>query len=77
MKIEILGTGCQKCVKLYANTMLAVKQLGLTAAEVSKVEDFQKIREYDVMSTPAIAVDGKVISAGKLMSVEEIKNLLV
>jgi small redox-active disulfide protein 2 len=76
MKIEILGMGCHKCVKLYANTVLAVKEMGLTAAEVLKVEDFQKIREYGVLSTPAVAVDGKVISAGKLLSTEEIKRLL-
>ena len=75
MKIEILGTGCAKCKKLYENTLEAVKQSG-KEAEVSKVEDIKKIVEYGVMSTPAIVVDGVVKASGKLLSPEEIKRML-
>jgi small redox-active disulfide protein 2 len=75
MKIEILGTGCAKCKKLYENALEAVKQSGKEAS-VSKVEDIRKIMEYGVMSTPAIVVDGVVKASGKLVSPEEIKAML-
>jgi small redox-active disulfide protein 2 len=76
MKIEILGTGCAKCKKLYENTLEAVKLSG-KEAEVTKVEDIKKIVEYGVMSTPAIAVDGVVKASGKLLSPDEIKKMLL
>jgi len=75
MKIEILGTGCAKCKKLYENTLEAVKQSG-KEAQVSKVEDIKEIMGYGVMSTPAIVVDGVVKVSGKLVSPEEIKAML-
>jgi len=75
MKIEILGTGCAKCKKLYENAVEAVKQSG-KEAEVSKVEDIKQIMAYGVMSTPAIVVDGEVKASGKLVSPEEIKAML-
>ena len=75
MKIEILGTGCPKCKKLFQNTEEAVKDLNLEA-EVVKVEDIQKIMNAGVMMTPAFAVDGEVKSTGKVLSVDEIKNIL-
>jgi len=75
MKIEILGTGCAKCKKLYENAVDAVKQSG-KEAEVVKVEDIQKIMAYGVMSTPALVVDGVVKTAGKLVSPQEIIGML-
>lgn len=75
MNIKILGTGCKKCKKLEANTREAVQELGLDAS-VEKVEDIQGIMSYKVMSTPALVVDEKVVSAGKLLSAKEIKALL-
>ncbi len=75
MKIEILGSGCAKCRKLYENTLEAVRESG-KEAEVAKVEDIKKIMEYGVMSTPAIVVDGVVKSSGKLLSPKEIKGML-
>ena len=75
MKIEILGTGCPKCKKLFQNTEEAVKNLNL-AAEVLKVEDIQKIMDAGVMMTPAIVVDSEVKSVGKVLSVDEIKKIL-
>ncbi len=75
MKIQILGTGCAKCVKLTHNAEEAVKQMGANA-EVEKVTDIKKIMELGVMMTPGFAIDGQVKSVGKVLSVEEIKKLL-
>ena len=75
MKIEILGTGCPKCKKLFENAQEAVKNLA-TSADVIKVEDIQQIMNAGVMITPAIAVDGEVKSAGKVLSVDEIKKII-
>lgn len=76
MKIEILGVGCPKCKQLTANAEIAVKELNINA-EISKVSDIGKIVEYDVMITPALVVDGTVVSAGKVLSKEEIKKILI
>ncbi len=73
MKIEILGMGCPKCKKLYENAQIAVKEAGVEA-EISKVEDIAKITEYAVMMTPALVIDGKVRSAGRIPSSDEIKG---
>jgi len=75
MKIEILGSGCKKCIDLANNTKEALAQLGIDA-EVEKISDIMKIMEYKVLTTPGIVVDGEVKSSGKLISVEEIKELL-
>lgn len=75
MKIEILGVGCLKCKQLAANAEEAVKELNLQA-EIGKVADIDKITEYGVMITPALAVDGTVVSAGKVLSKDEIKRLI-
>ncbi len=75
MKIEILGSGCAKCRKLYENTLEALGESGVEA-EVAKVEDIKKIMGYGVMSTPAIVVDGVVKASGKVLSSKEIKALL-
>ncbi len=75
MKIEILGTGCAKCKQLEKNVLAALAQTG-KFAEVEKVEDLQKIMEYGVMSTPGLVIDGKVVSIGKLLTPEEIADLI-
>jgi len=76
MKIEILGTGCPKCKQLTANAEAAVKELSIQA-KISKVTDIDKITEYGVMMTPALAVDGTVVSAGKVLSKDEIKKIIL
>lgn len=76
MKIEILGVGCPKCKQLTANAEAALKELNI-CAEISKVTDIGKITEYGVMMTPALAIDGTVVSAGKVLSKEEIKKFIV
>ncbi len=75
MKIEILGTGCSKCKALEEATKQAVAQSG-KFAQIEKVEDIMKIMEYNVMSTPGLVIDGKVLSTGKLLSVAEIVELI-
>ncbi|MFH1288450.1 MAG: thioredoxin family protein, partial [bacterium] len=75
MKIEILGVGCPKCKQLTANVEAAVKELNIQA-EIGKVTDIDKITEYGVMMTPALTVDGTVVSSGKVISKDEIKKIL-
>ena len=76
MKIEILGMGCPKCKKLYENAQAAAKELNVQA-EVVKVEDIQKIMDYGLMSTPAIAIDGEVKAAGRIPAPDEIKKWIL
>jgi len=75
MVIKILGTGCKNCKSLEQNAREAASQLGLTA-EVEKVEDFASIAAYGVLKTPGLVVDEKVVSSGKVLSVEQIKEKL-
>jgi small redox-active disulfide protein 2 len=75
VKIEVLGTGCTKCNKLYEAAKEAVARSG-TDAEVSKVEDLAEIMKRGIMVTPALAVDGQIKSAGKVLKVEEIAKML-
>lgn len=75
MKIEILGMGCSKCKQLIANAEAAVQDLHVQT-EILKVTDINKISEYGVMTTPALAIDGKVVSAGKVLSKEEISKFI-
>ncbi len=75
MKIEILGTGCAKCKTLEEVVKQAVAKIG-GFHEVKKVEDIVEIMNYGVMSTPALVVDGVVKSSGKLLSVDEVINIL-
>ena len=71
MRLEILGTGCTKCKALEATAKQAVAKVG-GFHEVVKVEDLQEIMDYGVMSTPGLVIDGKVVSTGKALSVDEI-----
>ena len=75
MKIQVLGTGCPKCNKTYENVRQAVSEAGVDA-EVEKVEDLKSIMGFNVMMTPAVAIDGDVKISGKVPSVEEIKGLI-
>jgi small redox-active disulfide protein 2 len=75
MRIQVLGTGCAKCKQLTANAEKAVAELGL-CVPVEKVEDLREIMKFKVMSTPALVVDGKVVSAGKMLAPSDVKALL-
>ena len=76
MKIQVLGTGCQKCRLLAEHTEQAVAELGIST-EITKVTDLKQIMAFGVMMTPALAVNGKVKVAGRVPSAVEIKKLLV
>lgn len=73
--VKILGSGCSKCNELEANTKAALEQLGMDSA-IDHVTDFAKIATYGVMSTPALVVDGKVVSYGKVLKTEEVIKIL-
>jgi len=75
-KIQILGTGCPKCKQLSENAEAAAKALGLEY-ELVKVTEINEIMKFGVMMTPGLAVDGVVKSAGKLLSADDIKKILV
>ena len=75
MEIKVIGEGCEKCDKLYGNTCLAVKELGLEAS-IDKVEDLMDIVRLGVMTTPSVMVDGKLIISGRVPKVKEIIKLL-
>ena len=74
MEIKVLGTGSAGCKALYERVGQVVNELGIQAT-LSKEEDLIKIMAYNVMSLPALVVDGKVVGKGKL-STAEIKALL-
>lgn len=73
--IKVLGTGCSSCIALYHIVLDAVEQLGIDAV-VEKEEDLQKIMDYNVMSLPALVVNGKVVSKGQRLSVDKVKDLI-
>ena len=75
MKIQILGTGCPKCNKTYEHAQQAVRELGV-AAELEKVESIKDIMSFNVMVTPAVAIDGDVKISGKVPSVDDIKGYI-
>jgi len=74
-KIQILGTGCPKCKQLTENAEAAAKELGIEY-ELEKVTDINEIISCGVMMTPALMIDGQVATAGKVASVEKIKQML-
>lgn len=75
MNILVLGTGCSKCKTLEKATREVVEKYGIDAT-VSKVEDIVEILKFNVMTTPALVVDGKVLVRGRVPSHDELKELL-
>lgn len=75
MLIKILGTGCRNCVTLAENTKKALEELG-KVAEIVKVEDIKEIMSYGIMSTPALVIDEKVVSYGKVLKSKDIAKLI-
>lgn len=75
MKLQVLGTGCAKCTLLAERVAAAAREAGLEDA-VEKVTDIQQILAFGVLSTPALAVDGKVLFSGKVPEVAELRALL-
>ncbi|MFI5166080.1 MAG: thioredoxin family protein [Thermoanaerobaculales bacterium] len=74
-KIEVLGPGCSRCQETYRVVRHVVEEAGLTC-EVVKVEAYQRMAELGVMATPAVAIDGGVVVAGRIPKAEEIRQLL-
>ena len=75
MEIKVIGTGCEKCGKLYENTLEAVKTAGVEVT-IERVEDLMDIVRLGVMSSPALMIDGKLVVAGRIAKVDEIRRLL-
>jgi len=73
--LQVLGTGCPKCKKLAENAEAAAKKVGIEF-EIEKVTDINKILDFGVMMTPALAVKGEVKVVGKVPSVKEIQELI-
>ena len=76
MKIQILGTGCSRCAALAAIVEKAVKELGLNA-EIEKLTGIQDILKFQILMTPGLVIDSQVMAAGRVLSTDEIKQLLV
>jgi len=75
MNIQILGSGCPKCAELEGNARKAAAELTLEAT-IEKVTDTESIMAMGVMITPALAVDGEIKSTGKVLSAEQIREIL-
>lgn len=75
LKIKILGTGCPNCNKLEQEIKKAAQDLAIEA-EFEKVTDFQKIMDYDVLSTPGLVINDKVVSSGRIPSQNELISFL-
>jgi len=75
MKIEVLGTGCQKCNALEAATKAAAERLGITY-DLTHVTDITEFMKRGVMMTPALAIDGEVRVSGKVPSEAELAAML-
>ncbi|MCX7843724.1 MAG: thioredoxin family protein [Clostridia bacterium] len=75
MKIKVLGACCKKSFETFENTKLAVKEMGLDA-EVENIGDIVEIARYGVMATPALVIDEKVVSYGKLLKPEDVKKII-
>jgi small redox-active disulfide protein 2 len=75
MEIKILGPGCTKCKTLEQLTRDVVSKNGIDAT-ITKVDDIMEIMKYNIMTTPALVIDGKVVIKGRIPSAEEIKQLL-
>ena len=75
MNIKVIGSGCDKCDKVYALVQEVLEELALEA-EIEKVEDLIEIVKLGVMSAPSIMIDGKVVISGQVPTKEKIKKIL-
>ena len=75
MKIQVYGSGCNKCKKLTANVENAAKNLGVNI-ELEKVTDIAAITDAGILMTPALAIDGKIVSSDKVLSQKELEKML-
>ena len=75
VSIKVLGSGCKSCHELYENTKEAVKNAGLSV-EVEYITDLEKVMGYGIMSMPALVVNEKVVSMGKVLKTADVEKLL-
>ncbi len=75
MNIKVLGAGCKSCEALLNSTKEAVASKGIDT-EVEYITDMEKIMSFGVMSMPALMIDGKVVSAGKVLKAKEVEKFL-
>ena len=75
LTVTVYGSGCKGCQTLHQNVIDALAELN-RAADVEYVTDLQKIMEAGVMSMPALAVNGKIVSSGKVLNIADVKKLL-
>jgi small redox-active disulfide protein 2 len=75
LTIKVLGSGCANCKKLEATARQAVSALGIEA-EIIKVTEYPEIMKYNIMSTPGLVIDEKVVSAGRVPSEAEVTTFL-
>ena len=76
MEIKILGPGCSKCKVTEKQVLRAVKEMGRNDILVTKVEDFKTIMTFDILSTPALVINEKVLVSGRIPSTKEIKDFI-
>jgi small redox-active disulfide protein 2 len=75
MKIEVLGPGCTRCKETFRVVLHVVEQSGIDA-EVVKDESMERMMALGVMSTPGVAIDGKLVFSGRIPKAEEVRQLL-
>jgi small redox-active disulfide protein 2 len=75
MKFEVFGTGCPKCNMLEINVKKVLSELGVKA-EVVKITSIDEMVERGLMSTPALAIDGEMVVAGRVPSVAELRGIV-
>ena len=73
--VKVLGAGCKSCHEQYENAKAAVQAMGLNI-EVEYITDMEKVMEYGVMRMPAIVVNDKVVSMGKVLKAADVETLL-
>jgi len=75
MKIQVYGKGCPKCHELAHNVQEALKEMG-KEDKVEHVADIKKITEKGIMFTPALVIDGEIVSEGKILSADDSKKAI-
>jgi small redox-active disulfide protein 2 len=75
LRIKILGAGCSNCERLYEVTRKAVESLGVEA-EIAKITDYPEMMKYNILQTPALVIEEKVVTAGRVPSLAEMTSML-
>lgn len=75
MEIKVLGTGCPNCKRLEKRTREALNTMGIEAT-ITKVTEMTDIMTYDIVATPGLVIDGKVVSSGRVPAVSEIRSMI-